>query len=168
MAKNNQQYKKYSRKGRRAGRNRRRTIIFLIIIILGILAMISGNKNKKTGLNAIEQNIGLSVKQNDLQIEPIEDSTLVLTKAKTTYDENSHKTIISLDIKNNGEKLVNHDIIIELYNENDEIIETTTAKIQSLNTGHQTRLNTVVEKDVSNSQKIKIKSTEETSNVEEV
>ncbi len=168
MAKNNQPYKKYSRKGRRAGRNKRRTIIFLIILILGISAIISRNKSKKNESNIIEQDTGLSVKQNDLQIEPIGESTLVLIKAKTTYDENSHKTIISLDIKNNGEKLVNHDIIIELYNEENEIIETTTAKIQSLNTGHQTRINTIVEKDVSNSQKIKIKSTEETSNVEEV
>lgn len=168
MAKQNQPYKKYSRKGRRAGRNRRRAIIFLIIIILGISAIISSSKKKKSGQNVIEQDVGLSVKQNDLQIDTIEESTLVLTKAKTTYDENSKKTIISLDIKNNGEKLVNRDIIIELYNENDELIEVITARIQSLNTGHQTRLNTIVEKDVSNSQKIKIKSTEETSNVEEV
>lgn len=168
MAKNNQPYKKYSRKGRRAGRNRRRSIIFLIIIILGISALISSNKKKSKNSDIVEQGIGLSVKQTDLQIETAEESTLILTKARTTYDENSHKTIVSLDIKNNGEKLVNHDIIIELYNENNEVIETTTAKIQSLNTGHQTRLNTIIEKDVSNSQKIKIKSTEETSNVEEV
>ena len=81
---------------------------------------------------------------------------LKITKATKKYDEKSDKTILKLNIKNYSTKTVDSTFKISLIDYTEQKLVETYIDINRLNANSETRLNTVLDGDLRNVEKIEI------------
>lgn len=87
---------------------------------------------------------------------PESEKGVVIVKATLKYVENDNQTIINIDVKNYEEKIEGTVILISLIDENGKSIEDATVNIGELDKDQQTRVNIVLENDLSSAKEIKI------------
>ncbi len=81
---------------------------------------------------------------------------LKITKATIKYDEKSNQTILKLNIKNYSTKTVDSTFKISLIDYTEKKLVETYIDINRLNANSETRLNTVLDGDLRNVEKIEI------------
>ena len=148
-------------------------IIFIIILIFVAIKFVKNDeeKPKVTSLSAEAQKEIINnelqqenqqtdketSEQKELKTPDISTQGLSILSAKLEYVQKENKTIVSIDVKNYSEKIQDMILKIAFVNKDDEILEETYLKIEYLNENETTRVNLVIDRDISEANRIEIR-----------
>ena len=148
-------------------------IVFIMILIFVAIKFIKNDEKKPTvtslsaetqkeiidnELQNESQQIDIETsKAKELKIPDISTQGLSILAAKLEYVQKENKTIVSIDVKNYAEKIQDMILKIAFLNEDDEILEETYLKIEYLNENETTRVNLVIDKDITEAYKIELR-----------
>ena len=146
-------------------------IIFIMILIFVAIKFIKNDeeKPKVTNLSAEAQKeiINNEIQQEnqnkeeekfkELKIPDISTQGVSILSAKLEYVQKEDKTIISIDVKNYAEKVDDYVLKIAFLTQEDELLEETYIRIEYLDENDTTRINTVIDKDITEAYKIELR-----------
>ena len=144
-------------------------IIFIIVLTFVAIKFIKKDNQmpKVSGLTVEEQKQKIDEEMNkepekqestEKEIKTPKDNgqELEITKATIKYDAKSNQTILKLNIKNYSAKTVNTTLKISLIDYTEKKLMETYIDINRLNANSETRINTVLDGDLRNVEKIEI------------
>lgn len=146
-------------------------IVFIIILIFVAIKFVKNDeeKPKVTSLSAETQKeiINNELQQEnqnkeeenvkELKIPDISTQGVSILLAKLEYIQKENKTIVSIDVKNYAEKIQDMVLKIAFLNENDELLEETYLRIEYLDENDTTRVNIVIDKDITEAYRIELR-----------
>lgn len=146
-------------------------IIFLIILIFVAIKFVKNDeeKPKVTSLSKETQKeiINSELEQEsqkkeektskELKVPDILTQGVSILSAKLEYLQKENKTIVSIDVKNYTEKIQDMILKVAFLDKDDELLEETYLKIEYLNENETTRVNLVIDKDISEAYRIELR-----------
>lgn len=145
-------------------------IIFIIILIFVAIKFVKNDeeKPKVTSLSAEAQKeiINNELQQENqnkeenvkkLKIPDISTQGVSILSAKLEYVQKEDKTIVSIDVKNYAEKVQDMVLKVAFLNEDDELLEETYLRIEYLDENDTTRVNIVIDKDLTEAYRIELR-----------
>ena len=145
-------------------------IIFIIILIFVAIKFVKNDeeKPKVTSLSAEAQKeiINNELQQENqnkeenvkkLKIPDISTQGVSILSAKLEYVQKEDKTIVSIDVKNYAEKIQDMVLKVAFLNKDDELLEETYLRIEYLDENDTTRVNIVIDKDLTEAYRIELR-----------
>lgn len=161
-----------NRNYKRRVRNLFLEIIFIIILIFVANKFIKDDEEKaqvtQLSVETQKQQIEEELQKNDLNnLKPKESNNTIelevpkenkeeiqIIKANITYNE--EKSIVDLIVKNNSQEKTSTRFLIGFLDKNQKIIETTYMDVPMLESQQQTKVNIVIDKDLTGAKKIQL------------
>lgn len=160
-----------SRNYKRRLRNLFIEIIFILVLTFVAIKFVNKDNQmpKVSGLTEEEQkqiiNNEMKANEQDAKVQTVEKEIklpennmheIKITKAIIKYDAKSNQTILKLDVKNYSDKTSSLTFRIALIDYTEKTLTETYINVEHLNGNAETRINTVLNDDLRNTEKIEI------------